>query len=714
MKSRTSHRFQWLALAYVLVSCDFEDASTSREQKGEDAAAASQDSDAAKTAPTTEPDLDDAGVVRDNPDKDGDGHESVEAGGDDCDDANPQRYGGNAETCDPLGLDEDCDLTTVAGSRQDEDPQNYDRNRDRDGDGAMNPRCVNIDPRSRKVFLATNAVYDCDDTTPLAHPGGLEVCDTIDNDCDGVTDEVDGTGVMFGLRRSYCRDQDGDGFTAYDTMVVDCGPPPFYFACSLDDPTRNDCDDNDPAVHPGDASHEYCDGRDNDCDGKVDQEDHDLELLPDQAAFGDATEVECRPNGWIITHCPDGFMWCNHETVIHGCETDVRRLETCRSCESTSCRFACGSDGCDEVRQIAVGYDHACAVTAEGRVACWGRGTEGRLGNDSLVSSSVPVLVNGLAGVVAVAAGAQHSCAIVGEDHALYCWGSNEFNQLDSPERDAYHPTPTSVVGVSEDRLRGVEKVALGREHSCAITTEEVVCWGEQTNGRLGDDASDATGPGSSRPVMRPVPGGLDFLTDATDIRAGDLHTCVLTESGEVECWGDNQYHQLGDPALSDKLCIAHANPVPGLSNVSQIAAGNYHTCALSNGHVLCWGLNDNLQLGRPSDSDDGIPRDVPELSDAREIAAGASFTCAVRVSGETICWGAGEFLGLEVMPISTHVIPNFAAHALAAGGFTCAIDDAHRASCWGLNFFGQLGLGSTSIDPVPAPSPLASLRTTN
>lgn len=645
-------------------------------------------------------------------DEDGDKHDALEAEGDDCDDTNPERYSGNAERCDPAGVDEDCDFATVAGSSEQEDKKNYDRNRDRDGDRAMNLRCVNVDPESGQGFLDLHAQYDCDDTTPLAGPDAKELCDTIDNDCDGTIDETEGTGVMFGLRRSYCADLDGDGFADYDTRVLDCGPPAFYVPCDVDDPKQDDCNDDDPSMRPGDPSHEVCDRKDNDCDGKVDQDDRDVVPLPDQlSSLGAGTDLVCRDGAWAITKCRDGFMWCDPSTVVHGCETDVRRLETCRSCELTRCRFSCGNLGCDEAQQIAVGYDHACAVTMEGSVACWGRGSEGRLGNDSLASSSVPVPVQALVDVVEISAGKRHTCAITGQDRALYCWGSNESNQLDSPERDAFHPTPVSVVGLSEDRLRGVLRVALGREHTCAIMSEGVACWGEQANGRLGDDSPDAVGPGSSRDVVRAIPDGLDFITDAKDIRAGDLHTCVLTDAASVECWGDNLYQQLGDPALSDRPFVAYANPVPGLSNVSQLAAGAYHTCALSNGRVFCWGLNDSLQLGSPSDGDDTVPREVPELENVQLISAGASFTCAVRVDGETTCWGSGEFLGHDLQPIAPHVITGLDARALAAGGFTCAIDVAGQVSCWGLNFYGQLGLGRTSLEPVPEPTPITPLQ---
>ena len=168
----------------------------------------------------------------DCPDLDGDGSPDARCGGDDCDDSDPNRYPGATEVCDPEGFDEDCDPTTVG-------------ERDVDGDGHTSDRCCNGD----------TCGTDCDDARRGTNPSVPEVCDGLDNDCDGLVDE--------GLLIELFRDADHDGVGIREATALACpGTPGFASAAG-------DCDDTRASVRP--TAPEICDDLDNDCDGVIDE-----------------------------------------------------------------------------------------------------------------------------------------------------------------------------------------------------------------------------------------------------------------------------------------------------------------------------------------------------------------------------------------------------------------------------------------------------------
>lgn len=199
------------------------------------------------------------------PDRDGDGHARIGCGdGDDCDDDDPNRFPGNPEVCDPFGHDEDCNSDTITG-----DP-------DRDGDGHIDAACWNV-----REDGTENRGTDCDDTRNTVHPDAPEVCNGIDDDCDGVIDE--------GVQLTFYRDVDGDGYGVSDDTVLGCTAPLGYVL------TPGDCDDTNRSIHPG--ASEVCNGIDDDCDGTID---------PGCACEHNATQ----PCGIAVGECTVGTQTC--------------------------------------------------------------------------------------------------------------------------------------------------------------------------------------------------------------------------------------------------------------------------------------------------------------------------------------------------------------------------------------------------------------------
>lgn len=139
------------------------------------------------------------------------------------------------------------------------------------------------------------------------------------------------------------------------------------------------------------------------------------------------------------------------------------------------------------VAAITLGYRHACALTITGGVKCWGNNDKGQLGDNSTTNSLAPVNVDGLnSGVVAIAAGYFHTCAITTAG-GIKCWGQNNEGQLgDNSTTDRL--TPVDVSGLNN----GVATIAAGYLHTCAITTAGgVKCWGGNVVGQLGDNSSN-------------------------------------------------------------------------------------------------------------------------------------------------------------------------------------------------------------------------------
>ena len=130
-----------------------------------------------------------------------------------------------------------------------------------------------------------------------------------------------------------------------------------------------------------------------------------------------------------------------------------------------------------------------------------------------------------------------------------------------------------------------------------------------------------------------PVTGG-----ETHAIAAGIAHTCALTPIGGVQCWGNNDYGQLGDGTNTTSNVRVD---VTGLQGGTTIVAGGHHTCILSSGDVWCWGQNSKGQIGDGTTTNRNVP--VKVLDGAANITAGLYYTCATMLDGRAMCWGDNE-----------------------------------------------------------------------
>ena len=339
------------------------------------------------------------------------------------------------------------------------------------------------------------------------------------------------------------------------------------------------------------------------------------------------------------------------------------------------------------VASVEAGAGHACAVTTAGAIKCWGLNVAGALGDGTTTTRLIPVDVVGLGSDVAsVSAGNAHSCAVT-IDGGVKCWGYNIHGQI-GDGTTTNSSVPVDVVGLSS----GIAEVAAGGSSTCALaTTGGVTCWGA---------------------FFGPVPVSMASLgSDHTAISAGGLHYCALTTAGAVKCWGSNQFGQLGNGTFSTPFGAVQVTGLTG--GVAQIETGFGHSCALTtSGIVKCWGANSLNQLGNATGMNSSVPIDVPGLSgNATAVSAGGIISCAAVTSGEVFCWG-GQYG-------SPHLLPNISSAAQISVGldFACAVLSSGNLECWGNNPLGELGDGTTAprLDPRvvvvtdPKPTPTAT-----
>ncbi len=313
------------------------------------------------------------------------------------------------------------------------------------------------------------------------------------------------------------------------------------------------------------------------------------------------------------------------------------------------------------VVQVSASNDRTCALLDDGTVKCWGYNGYGQLGDGTKTESSVPVTATVVDGDVESIALAAHTTCVLYTDNRVECWGANYGGQLGGGT------TANEVTGFTGD----VKSIYGEGYNLCAVlVSEQVQCWGGNAYGQLGDGTTESR----STPVHVLDEQGV-ALTGVESLALGGSHTCALLTSGGVKCWGRGSFGQLGDGFSEDQLSPVD---VVGLSSgVTDVSAGHNHTCALlDSGDLKCWGYNNYGMLGDGSRDSSAVPVDVTNLpSKIVSVATGRWHTCAVLDTFGAKCWGRNYYGEVGVGAPGWRISPTDVLNSGPHPGFPAMVD---------------------------------------
>ena len=250
---------------------------------------------------------------------------------------------------------------------------------------------------------------------------------------------------------------------------------------------------------------------------------------------------------------------------------------------------------------VGAGATHSCAVRTNGVVYCWGDGTLGALGRGDTISSVRPAPIVSPERFVQVRSGRLRSCAIA-LDGGLWCWGLEW--ESTSGNVDFFHERllPHRIVG-----LPPVKDVSVSSSSICAVALDGTAyCWESNGFGQLG--LGNITGT--------PTPTAVLTAERFQNASSGIIQSCATAVDGRALCWGNNSFGQLGVPRPGEHCgsagleCSTRPIAVFGQQRFRAVATGaGNHSCGVTlSSAVLCWGLGSAGQLG------DGYLRDRQSL----------------------------------------------------------------------------------------------------
>jgi alpha-tubulin suppressor-like RCC1 family protein len=294
--------------------------------------------------------------------------------------------------------------------------------------------------------------------------------------------------------------------------------------------------------------------------------------------------------------------------------------------------------GLGGVRSIASAGAHSIALLSDGSVATWGANAWGQLGNgttgkgseDLRFSSTVPVYLSSLEGVVAVAAGGADDAALL-SNGTVMAWGENGGGQVGDGtlvEKDV----PTPVRGLTNVKAIAFGGYASHGGHLLALLNDgTLMAVGTNGSGQLGNGSTE----NSSVPVR------VKGLSGVVAVSASSSHNIALLGDGTLRAWGNNSSGELGVGSgpetcgrfLEKWSCSKVPVPVRSLSSVTALSAGWRFSLAVSGGRLFSWGWNEHGRLGDGSTVSSNVPRESG-MGSVTRVSAGEAHSEALVNSG--------------------------------------------------------------------------------
>lgn len=282
------------------------------------------------------------------------------------------------------------------------------------------------------------------------------------------------------------------------------------------------------------------------------------------------------------------------------------------------------------ISSISVGAGHACALTSQGMMECWGGNSSGQLLNGDTANSAVATAAVGLAApVVAIAAGETHVCILTAAG-AVECGGFNNYGQ----NGGSANPLMTPVAGLGS----GIVSIVAGYYHSCALNSVGgVLCWGYNADGELGNGALT----NSATPVQV---SGLASGVVSIGAVTSSFSTCAATTVNTLYCWGDNTRDELGNGGGGGgTIAVAQSTPTLALLSsqapITTVGGGEFVNCFVQSGGLSCWGYFNEIFNNRQAAQ--ASPVVMPGLSTGILTAqSGFADLCALTMSGSVLCEG--------------------------------------------------------------------------